>query len=489
MTGRMLHIPGLWSGRLPPGTVVAAAAAVIVASLVAMDPYLSSLVPRAWWRLLFLENSPYRITPLLPLLAVLLAAGVWGLRRTGSLPAAALLLLLIAGQTNGIHLGPLDLLDLTLIGVFLLWLASRIADPAAPVIGGVVVWASLALLILNLPNILHESPVTFLGGTVGLVRCVLVVTLVLNLVTSARAYDFAIRALIAVAVASAVVGIVQFGAGYLFGAYFTLIDPPETAFKPTPLGMVMRASALCITAQHYSGFLTLTLPFILFACTRGSIRSRAAMVMALGIVLAGILASWNFGAIFVAAAIFGVFPFFCWPRFAIQTVIGYALAAGVAYFTGLLELVYDLSFGDSGVAKGVSQRKTLMELGLNKLYRDPWIGEGAHGMADYSGNFWGRPVHNAYLQTMTEIGMLGGWVLIGMLLLLTTQLFIAGAMVQSRMTHHLRAGLIAVLALMMLMMSEPMMDHNNTWLVLGLAEGALLIALRRGPAFSTRDSR
>ncbi len=489
MTGRILQYPWLGSRRLSPATLAAAATAIFVASVVTMDPYLSSFVPRTWWRLLFLEESPYKITPLLPILAAAAATASWGLRRTGSLPAAALLLLLVAGQTNGIHLGPLDLLDLTLLGVSLLWLASRIADPAAPVVSGLVVWASLALTILNLPNILHESPVTFLGGTVGLVRCVLVVVLVLNLVTSARLYDFAVRALIAVAVASAVVGILQFAAGYLFGAYFTLIDPPETAFKPTPLGMVMRASALCITAQHYSGFLTLTLPFILFAMTQGSLRSRIAMAAALGVVLAGILASWNFGAIFVAAAIFAVFPFFRWPQLSIQIVLGYALAAGVAYFTGLMELIYDLSFGDSGVAKGVSQRKTLMELGLTKLYRDPWIGEGAHGMADYSGNFWGRPVHNAYLQTITEIGMFGGWVLIGMLLLLATQLLFTGAMARNHMTGQVRASLISLLALMMLMMSEPMMDHNNTWLVLGLAECALLIALRRGSALSMPGSR
>jgi hypothetical protein len=200
------------------------------------------------------------------------------------------------------------------------------------------------------------------------------------------------------------------------------------------------------------------------------------LVAGLLLVLLGILLSWNFGAILVAAAIVGLFPLFRWPQLSIQILVAYLLAVGGAYFSGIMELAYKLTFGDSGVARGVSQRKTLMELGFTKLYRDPWVGEGVFGMSDFSGNFWGRPVHNAYLQTMTEVGMVGGWVLIGMFLVIATQLFLAGARADDSATR-LRACLMAVLALMTLMMSEPMMDNSNTWLMLGLAQSALLVSL------------
>ncbi len=138
-------------------------------------------------------------------------------------------------------------------------------------------WAVLALVILNLPNVIHQNPVRFLSGNVALGRYLLLAILIPNIVTSGKAFDFTVRALIAVATAVAIIGIVQFLASYLLGINVTLIDPPDSAFKPTPIGMVMRASALAITAQHYSGFLTLTLPFLLFAVTdsRGQVAPSA----------------------------------------------------------------------------------------------------------------------------------------------------------------------------------------------------------------------
>lgn len=463
-------------------TFAVAAGAVLGAgaiALVLLDPYLSGLLPHGLWRMIFLEQSPYKITPLVVAGVIAVTVAIWGLSRTGSPAAAGILALLIAGQANGLRYGPLDLFDVTLLTVFLAWTASRLGKTDSPVIATTVMWAVLALVILNLPNVIHQNPVRFLSGNVALGRCLLLAILIPNIVTSGKAFDFTVRALIAVATAIAIIGIVQFLASYLLGINVTLIDPPDSAFKPTPIGMVMRASALAITAQHYSGFLTLTLPFLLFAVTDSHGRSRLRLVLCLGLILAGILVSWNYGAFFVAAGIFILFPFLRWPRWCIQVGLFYLLGVGLAYFTGLLDLIYELSFGNSGVAKGVSQRNTLTELGLTKLYRDPWIGEGVQGMATFSGNFWGRPVHNAYLQTMTEIGMIGGWVLIGLLLLIVTQLLIAGATAGSQMRHHVRAAFITIVALMTLMMSEPMMDHTNTWLMLGLAQSALLISLRQ----------
>lgn len=468
--------------------VIAAILAVATVVVVVADPYVSEHVPPWIWHTLHLENSPYKLVPVLAVALVGATAAAWALWRCGSVTAVGILILLSASQATGLRAGPLDLLDVSLLSIFFVWTASRVGDAESTVTLGTVVWGALALIILNFPNILHGNPVVYVGGSIGLVRCLVLALLVINLVSSPRYLDLAIRVFVAVAVASAIIGILQFVAGYLFGAYFTLIDPPETAFKPTPIGMVMRSSALSITAQHYSGFLTLSLPFILFAAAEKNARSRAAQILALVTVLVGILASWNFGAIYVAAAVISLFPFFRWPHLSIQVFLGYALAAGTAYFTGIMQLLYELSFGDSGVAKGVSQRKTLMELGLTKLYRDPWIGEGAHGMARFSGNFWHRPVHNAYVQTMTEIGMVGGWVLIGMLLVLVTQLFLVGKAAQGKLAVQVRASLMSVLALMILMMSEPMMDHTNTWLMLGMAQGALLIAQRGREAVSTRYS-
>jgi hypothetical protein len=484
-------LPFSVDGPTRPGYAPAlvASLAVLAGLSVTFDPYLSELLPVGLWQRLNLDTFPYKITPLALVSAIALTAVAWGLGRTGSASAAGILLLLAASQTNGFRLAVLDSLDVALIIVFLIWLATRLGGAGKPVTSSFVVWVPLALIILNLPNVLHQPSGKFLLGNISLIRCLLLTLVVLNLVVSDKALNFAIRALVAVAVASAVIGIVQFIASYFFGLHYTLIDPPDSAFKPTPIGMVMRSSALCITAQHYSSFLTLAVPFALFALTDSRRRSRLPVAAGLLIIFLGILVSWNFGAILVTAAIVGLFPFLRWPRWPIQIGVAYALASGVAYFTGLIEVGYELTFGDSGVAKGVSQRGTLMKLGFEKLYRDPWIGEGMFGMANFSGNFWGRPVHNAYVQAMTEVGMIGAWILIALLLVLTTQLLLAGARVTGQWGRHLRGFLLAMLGLMILMMSEPMLDHSNTWLLLGLAEAALLIALGRYSPLSMPDSK
>jgi hypothetical protein len=472
-----------------PVAILGAAMAAGAAALVIADPYLSPLLPHGLWRLLYLEDSPYQLLPLTLVATVAVGLFAVGLARAGSLISVGILLLMIASQTNGFRLTVLDPLDVMLLIGFVVWLGSRFGGPQTSITIGVVAGAAAALMILNLPNMLHEKTGIFLRGNISLLRCVLMALLVPNLIRSSKAFDFAIRALMWVAVASAIIGILQFIASYFFSAYFTLIDPPDTAFKPTPIGMVMRSSALCITAQHFSGFLMLATPFMLFALTRSDAQPRDRVFVGAGLVLvlAGLLLSWNFGAIMVAAVIVGLLPFFRWPRFSIQFLVTYLLGAGVAYFSGLMELIYKLTFGHSGVAKGVSQRETLIELGFTKLYRDPWNGTGAYGMAEFSGNFWGRPVHDAYVQTMTEVGMVGGWVFIGMLLLIVTQLFLAGINAPEEGSNRLRPSLMAMLALMALMMSEPMMDNSNTWLMVGLAESAILVGQgRRSLALSKR---
>ena len=114
-----------------------------------------------------------------------------------------------------------------------------------------------------------------------------------------------------------------------------------------------------------------------------------------------------------------------------------------------------------------------MYLGLESLLRFPLIGEGLRGFTDTSGNFWHRPVHNAYLQAATEIGLLGALVFGALLLTKLTQLAILARGVDNE-AYAIRAGFLALLGLGFLMFSEPMFDHSNTWLLLGLAEALIV---------------
>lgn len=450
--------------------------AVTTALLAVFDPVIAGVIPSGILRLFMLDRAPVQALPLLLIGGAALVLLSRGLARIGGFTAQALVLLLAAAQLNGFAVGPLDLFDLAVFSIFGLWLATRALDTSRPIylppaiaLGGLLI----ALAVAHLPA---GSPVRWFIGTFGITRAVLVAFLIVDLCRTRADIALFIRTLLAVAAVSATVGIVQFTLAYFGIYYFTFIDPPLSAFKPTPLGFVMRASGLCITAQHYSSFLILAFPFALWRLTEGWHLRDFALVALLS---AGILVSWNFGAVFAALLIGMGLPFLRWRAHIIHMVLGGALLLSLGYFTGLLQLVYDLSFGDAGVAKGIDQRHTLFQLGIEKVAANPLIGTGPQQFASGDGNFWHRPVHNAFGQAAAELGILGTLILVAMFFFLATEL---GRLTFGRFPAHVRAmtapALAALLAFLQLTQSEPNLDQANTWIIFGLAQAMALVLWR-----------
>lgn len=451
----------------------AAVAALAAAMLVVADPWLSAQAPAALWRITRLREAPLQAAPLIvALLGLVVAAGLALAARPPRFETAFFVLVFATAQANGIGVGPLDLFDLAFFGMLALWVGVRGLDPDRPVAVSPLLLLSLLIVLFGVLHLMVQSPGRWTIGMFGLVRAVLVGFLIVDLLRTPGVLRFALAAYIAVAVISAAIAIVQFALAYFGVFYFTLLVPPESAFKPTPIGFVMRASGLCITAQHLSSFLLFATPLALW---RFSERWLLRDAVVLFVLWAGILVSWNFGAMFAAAAIGALFLPLRWPNLLIHFVALGLTALVAAYFTGLLDLIYDLSFGDAGVAKGVDQRHTLFSLGIDKLDRNPWVGEGPQGFASFSGNFWGRPVHNAFGQAATEYGVGGALVLAAIIATLVTQLILT-AFRPGPHQAAVKQMLMVMLATVVLMQSEPNLDHGNTWLMLGLAQGVVRLA-------------
>lgn len=451
--------------------------AALAAALVVADPLLSPLLPEGIWHLTGLTASPIRLTPLLVLASLAVALALPYLRGLTDFSIAATGLLFVASQMNGFGAGPFDLFDLALGGVFLTWIARRMLDETRPLAFPPLTALSGLLLILAIAHLAVESPARWFIGTFGIARAVLVAFLVLDLLRDAAALSTALEMLRRVALISAGIGIVQFVLAWLGLFVLTLIEPPISAFKPTPIGFVMRASGLCITAQHYSSFLVYALPFALWRLTEGW---RLRDVLSVLVLLTGILVSWNFGAMIAAMLVAGLLPFLRWPSHALHLGLGIVALFAAAWFTGLAQLAYDLSFGDAGVAKGVSQRHTLFELGLDKIARNPWVGTGPQAFAYGDGNFWGRPVHNAFGQAATELGVFGA-ILLAMVFLHVLAGLAARALSRGPLRGLAAVAFLMVLAALQLAQSEPNLDHTNTWMMLGIGQALLLIARRAAP--------
>jgi O-antigen ligase len=441
---------------------------LLAAALVVFDPILGDILAPV------MRRNMAEAGGALPLAAVLVpVGGALGLiltrvTRNSDFATLAMAALLIASQLNGFGFGPLDVFDVTLFAVFVAWAATLALDETRQVRLGFL--ASIAFLFgaLAVAHMPVMRPVPWVVGMIGVLRISLIALLVVDLCRDIQTIERAFRIYLGVAVASAVVGILQFALGNLGIYVFTLIHPAESAFKPTPIGFLLRASGFCITAQHFSSFLVYILPFALW---RASQRPKFWRMFAVLVLLAGVLVSWNTGAIFAAALVVMVFPFLRWPDRAVVLLIAFAALVSAAYYSGLMQAVYDATFGDAGVAKGVDQRKTLMELGIEQISASPLIGTGLRGFGSVDGNFWHRPVHNIFGQAAAELGLFGFLLIFAVFAVFAFQLV---ARLNEGAAHYtLRIAFISLLAALMLGQSEPNLDQSNFWLLLGLIQATL----------------
>jgi len=438
------------------------------AALVMFDPYLtanfapvSRIGPVTW---------PYKSVLLVLGLSAMVLAAFYLLQKTRDFTTLFLVLIFTSSQLNGIGFGPLDIFDISLLGLFMIWAARIAPNDTRVLILSPLFFAASALVIMTIAHLPVMSPVPWFIGLFGIVRVALIALLFVDLCRDPKALRLVVRVFVVIATISALIGITQFLLAYFNIFVFSYIEPLLSAYKPTPLGFVMRASAFCSTAQHYSSFMVYALPFALL---RASNTRRVRDVLAVFIILVGLFVSLNFGGVFAGALVVLLFPFARWPQLSIHLVLAGLAVLAISYFSGLLDLVYDLTLGDSGLAKGIDQRKTLFKLGLAQIEHSPIIGTGVRGFSDVDGNFWGRPVHNLFGQAATELGVFGALLFIGIFLVLAFEL-IRVVKTTSHETLFPQMMLIVLASAMLLGMTEPNLEQSNLWLMLALSQAVIL---------------
>ena len=99
-----------------------------------------------------------------------------------------------------------------------------------------------------------------------------------------------------------------------------------------------------------------------------------------------------------------------------------------------------------------------------------------------------RTVHNAYLEAWAATGPIGFIVFTAMMLIFTTSTFILGFSGSGEREYRFRMVTIALIAHMILMISEPSLFATSTWLLLGFAQALILLYGRKSDNSRSIDS-
>ncbi|MBX9606753.1 MAG: O-antigen ligase family protein [Gammaproteobacteria bacterium] len=449
---------------------------LISAGLVVGDPYLNMLVPEDIPSAIAIYNFPFKATLAAGVLLVLAGIVVASAAHAREYRQVLVAILITSMQMIALSAGGVDLLDLLIPLLFGLLLAQALANPSQTLIFSGVVYAAVALVILDLPYLTSDSPAHFVTSLLKFLRSVSLAFLVVNLVRNEELVRTAVKALLVVGFISACIGIAQVALFALTGVPYVIVPDLEKALKPTPIGFLLRAHGLNSEPHALSAFLLTALPFSLhYLVTSRGFRQIVGHLIVFNVLLLGIFLTWSYGAMLSAMLLIALFPMYIWPRTTLHIIVGMALFATLLYYTDIIDLIIEAMRGEYSVSTGIFQRKGLAKVTIEELSRYPWFGRGLNSMEKVSGNYWHWPPHNAYLQAWAYTGPIGFIIFNVVMFGYTTGSLLLGFQRQGPGEIRLRLFSMALIALMFSMMAEPHFDSPTTWFVLGLTEAAILV--------------
>jgi hypothetical protein len=455
-------------------------AAIAVGAIVGLDSYLATFVDEKYWSLMYLYDFPYKVSLVTAAFLCATSVLITFAARANEFREIQIVAILISMQLVSIGAGGVDPSDLLVVASMGLIIAYALANPTNPIQFPLVMYFALAIGILDLPYATTDRPGHFIVGLIKFSKSAILPFILAYILTNERIVRIFVKTLIAVAFVSACIGILQVIIFSYSGIALVIVNNFDDAMKPTPFGMMLRAHGLNPETHTLSMYLLIALPFALYSVTRGRTTRHTIFsgIVAATIIL-GIFLTWSYGGIIGVFVTTGLFPFFRWPSKSIHYLLGLLMIPVFLYATDLIIVIYDIIQDEASMSTGIFQRKMLALVTLDELGRNPWIGRGFDTVQLFSGNYLGWPVHNAYLEAWAATGPVGFIIFTSMMLIFTTSTFILGFSGSGEREYRLRMVAIALIAFMILMISEPTLFATQTWLLLGFAQALILLYGRK----------
>ncbi|MCC0064918.1 MAG: hypothetical protein H6895_12635 [Defluviimonas sp.] len=298
---------------------------------------------------------------------------------------------------------------------------------------------------------------------------VLLVFIVVNLIRDETYMRRFVVVFLAAAAISAVLAILSEALFLVTGVPLTLDDAVDFHFKATPIGLMLRATAFFASTQGLAHVMVVATALALGAPLRMGLVKRAALLAVLGL---GCLSTFSTGSYLAIGLVYVLAPFVLFPRHWIAILASYAgLGVLLSYFR-LIQLVVSDVLIPLGL-RNFLERVEFIQRGIRGAENWPWTGNGIGNI----GRQLETAIHNAYVQSIVDIGVIGG----GAFLAIVLYLLLRNLFLRPKSDANVRKTWAPAISLVMIGVSvhlllEPFFNNTLTWLVLGVATANIIIS-------------
>lgn len=372
-------------------------------------------------------------------------------------------MLILGPMTVGIGAGPLDFNDpIFLTGCFL-WLASLLVERRpvrTPTIALILMIAISCFTFMSIVN----GQVKSLISQHTLLKQFVLVMIMSAFIDSPTKLRLAIRVFILGASISAIIACISQIVWVQFGFPFVFHDELVDYFKDTPLGRMLRVTALQVTAHGLAHLCTVALAMLLMVRTPIWWK-----VVFAPLLIAAIGNTFTAGGYVVLALVCALVPIFWKPKLVIHILAGYVVLAAATYFSGLFDLLNDKVLRSIG-GGGASERAEFFRAGVSAFSQHPMLGVGLKNIR----SVYDEPIHNAYFQMTVDIGAIGGLIFTGFIAYLTLSAGVLTAVVRDADIRSAAKGaMLGMIALATVFLVEPLYDNVVSWMFMGLVASVI----------------
>lgn len=464
----------LTSGSLPRAAqlLILLAIGLAIAAAVVFDPTITRSLSRKLFGGWSTTGVPYVLSPLfITLMLILTILVLNGKKWFEKQYEIYVLLIFIPTQFVGVNIANIEATKFGLLSVLYLWLLDSFANrrPVRLFMPNLLIW--IGILCFAIASILNGL-VGSIVSMYALLAKMLMFLLVVNVLRNYDLLQLALKTLVYLAIFSAVMALLQEAIFYFMGIPISFNDNASKEwYKGTPFGIFIRASAFHPTAQNLAHSLLLATTLILFG--EYSLRFKT---VAIALTSTAMFFTFSGNALIILVCVLALTPIIKAPNKLFHYLAITLLILLVCYEIGALNWIYQ-KFILPIAGKSSEDRVSLLQLGIDILLRHPFIGIGLHNFGRVSP----QPVHNAYFQLATEIGVIAGLLLIALLLLIMIRLIMAGLQqTDPARKNTLKGVALGFGALTTHFMFEPFIDSMVSWSYIGLAEATAMVLLVTG---------